>query len=396
MSSLVSPLRTAAAVAAVVLGANVGIAAASAKTDAKAKTKVHHVVAHKKKKAEGHKATVSRASKKKAPAKKYTPPKTTTPAKTTTTTTTTPKATTTPVTTTPTSTTAKTTATPTTPTTATPTTPTTTTTSKTTTTPTTTTPTTTTPTTTTPTTTTPTTTTPTTTTPTTTTPTTTTPTTTTPSSTPVPNGPTGNFSMVFDDEFNGTSLNKTSWADHSGYTSQNNVTDSSSNLSVANGDLTLNLASATSGEAIETNAAALNVGDYAEARIDFAGSGTSIYNWPAFWAAGPGWPASGEQDIMEGLGRATVNYHYAVNGNNTQAGPFNIPGTWSNGFHTYGVYRGTNYCDVYWDGQLVKTYPTDDNGNPEYLILEMGASNTLAFGSQGQMVVDYVREWKQS
>jgi beta-glucanase (GH16 family) len=199
--------------------------------------------------------------------------------------------------------------------------------------------------------------------------------------------------MVFDDEFNGTSLNKTAWVDHSGYTDQNNVTDSSSNLSVANGDLTLRLASATSGETIETNTAALNVGDYAEARIDFSGSGTGIYNWPAFWAAGPGWPASGEQDVFEGLGSATVNYHYAVNGNNTQAGPFDIPGTWSNGFHTYGVYRGTNYCDVYWDGKLVKTYSTHDNADPEYLILEIGAANTLSFGVEGQMVVDYTRLW---
>jgi hypothetical protein len=214
-------------------------------------------------------------------------------------------------------------------------------------------------------------------------------------STVVPSGPSGNWSMVFDDEFNGTSLSSSTWDNHNGYSNQNNVTDSSKNLSVANGDLTLSLSSANSGASLETTGAALNVGDYAEARINFAGNGKTIYNWPAFWAAGPGWPASGEQDIFEGLGSATVNYHYAVNGNNTQAGPFNIPGTWSNGFHTYGIYRGTNYCNVYWDGQLVKTYPTDDNGNPEYLILEMGAANTLQFGNQGQMVVDYVREWHQ-
>jgi beta-glucanase (GH16 family) len=202
--------------------------------------------------------------------------------------------------------------------------------------------------------------------------------------------------MIFDDEFDGGSMNSNSWADHSGYVNQNNVTDSSNNMSIGDGDLTLTLANSTSGESIETKTAALNIGDYAEARIDFAGSGVSIYTWPAFWAAGPGWPASGEQDIFEGLGSATVNYHYAVNGNNTQAGPFDIPGNWSNGFHTYGIYRGSNYCDVYWDGKLVKSYSTDDNGGPEGLILEMGAANTLAFGAQGQMVVDYVREWKQS
>jgi beta-glucanase (GH16 family) len=212
----------------------------------------------------------------------------------------------------------------------------------------------------------------------------------------VPDGPVGGFSLVFDDEFSGSSLNLGSWVDHSGYVDQNNVTDSSSNLSVGGGDLVLTLASSSSGEAIETKSAALDVGDYAEARIDFAGDGASIYNWPAFWAAGPGWPASGEQDVFEGLGSATVNYHYAVDGVNTQAGPFYIPGVWSDGFHTYGVYRGSDYCDVYWDGQLVKSYPTDDDGDPEYLILEVGSGNTPAFGAQGQMVVDYVREWQQN
>jgi hypothetical protein len=259
-------------------------------------------------------------------------------------------------------------------------------------TPTTTTPTTTTTTnTTTATTTTATTSTTTSTTPTTSTPTTTTTTTTTTSSTGAaePTGVSGNWGLVFDDEFNGTAINTNVWNTHDGWTNQNNVTDQASNVTESGGDAILSLASSTSGATIGTNQNVLAVGDFAEARVEFAGSGSSIYNWPAWWASGPNWPAAGENDIAEGLGTLTVNYH-SPSGTHNQG---TIPGSWANSFHTYGIYRGPNYCDVYWDGQLVKQYSTDDNGGAEELLFTMGASNTLQFGAAGQVKVDYVRVW---
>jgi hypothetical protein len=158
---------------------------------------------------------------------------------------------------------------------------------------------------------------------------------------------------------------------------------------VAGGDAILTLASSTSGAEIGTNTYVLAVGDYAEARIEFAGSGTSIYDWPAWWASGPNWPAAGENDIAEGLGTLTVNYHSPTGAHNQGT----VPGDWAGSFHTYGIYRGASYSDVYWDGKLVKSYATDDNGQPEELILTMGAANTLEFGLAGQMLVDYVRVW---
>jgi beta-glucanase (GH16 family) len=211
-----------------------------------------------------------------------------------------------------------------------------------------------------------------------------------------PDGPAGTWTSVFDDEFDGNSVNKTSWSTDDGYVNQNDVTDSSRNIQVADGCVTLKLASATSGAEMTTNTVGLRIGDYAEARIQFAGNGTTVDNWPAFWAAGAGWPKSGEQDIFEGLGSATLNYHYSLNGSDTQAGPFNIAGNWAGSFHTYGVYRGPDYSRVYWDGHVVKTYPTDDNAGLENLLLTEGASNQLAFGASGEMLVDYVRVWKQS
>ena len=358
-------LRSTAAVAALAAGTTAGIAAAAVHTPARA-----HARGHALKHAQQTSLFAGTYAERLASYVKYTtikhhhptpPPTTTTPPPTTTTP---PPTTTTPTTTTPTTTT------------------------PTTTTPTTTTPTTTTPTTTTPTTTTPTTTTPTTTTPTTTTPTTTTPTTTTPS-TPTPTGVSGNWAMTFDDEFTGTSLDTSVWGTHDGWTNQNNVTDHASNITEAGGVVTLTLASSTSGAALASNQYVLGVGDFAEARVYFAGSGTTIYNWPAWWASGPNWPAAGENDIAEGLGTLTVNYHSPSGAHNTGT----VAGTWSNAFHTYGIYRGTNYCDVYYDGQLVRQYTTDDNGGAEELLFTMGSANTLQFGPAGQMKVDYVRVW---
>jgi len=390
MPSFITPLRTAAAIAALAVGTNAGIAVASASTHAPAKAEkhqVHKTKHHAKKttkkaqaakasiekaaaekaaaeKAAAEKAAAEKAAAEKAAAAKNKPVTTTTP--------TTPVTTTTPVATTAATTPATTT---------TPTTPTTTTTATTPTTPvTTTTPTTTT--------------------------TTTTPVTTPPASglagctntapdTSQPNGQSGTWSPIFDDEFSGTNINTTTWSTDNGYGDQDGATSYSSNVEVAGGCAILTLASDNSGAEITSNSVTLGVGDYLEARIQFAGSGTSVDNWPAFWTAGEGWPASGEQDIFEGAGTATVNYHGEVNGNETQAGPFDIAGTWAGAFHTYGVYRGSNYSDVYWDGKLVATYPTNDNGVPENVLLTNGANAPLAFGASGEMLVDYVREWQQ-
>ncbi len=208
-------------------------------------------------------------------------------------------------------------------------------------------------------------------------------------------GASGWGSPVFDDEFNGTSVNTNIWNVTNNWTNQNGVTTSSSNVTESNGNLILTLASSSSGAEIETSSYALPVGGFAEARISFPGSGTTVYNWPAWWVSGPNWPQAGEADIFEGLGTASTNYHYYSNGDQ-QAGPFYISGTWVNNYYTFGLYRGSNYNNVYWDGSLVKSYSTSDNGQPETLILTVGlaSGNTPAYGTASQVKVDYVRAWQ--
>ena len=54
-------------------------------------------------------------------------------------------------------------------------------------------------------------------------------------------------------------------------------------------------------------------------------------------------------------------------------------------------------ADVYYDGKLVKSYTTNDNLLPEYMILNIGAgqNSPTMTGAAGQMKVDYVRAWQK-
>lgn len=207
---------------------------------------------------------------------------------------------------------------------------------------------------------------------------------------PSPVGIRGLWRLVFDDEFNGRALNRAVWNARNGWFNQNGVTDYLSNIIVRNGHAILRLASPTSGAEMATRHFSLKVGEYAEARIKFAGSGTTIYNWPAWWISGPLWPSAGENDIAEGLGSLTVNYHFP--GGALETG--SPPGVWARRFHTYGIFRGRFFSRVYWDGKLVRTYRTDDDGRPQILLLTIGAANQIRVGAAGEMVVDYVRAWE--
>ena len=214
-----------------------------------------------------------------------------------------------------------------------------------------------------------------------------------------PVGDPGTWKLAFDDEFSGTSLDRSKWPVLNAPTI-NNVVPSSANLRVSGGNAILTLSSWRSGAAIDSDPATqgwgsgsafdLRVGDFAEARIDFPGSRQTIYNWPAWWISGPGWPAAGEEDVAEGLGTMTTNYHSPSGANNFGT----VSGTWSNGFHTYGLYRGSGWCEVFYDGNPVTWYATDDDGLPQSLILNVGSGNVARYRVASQVKVDYVRSWR--
>lgn len=217
-----------------------------------------------------------------------------------------------------------------------------------------------------------------------------------------PAGPAGPWTLAFSDEFNGTSLDTSKWSPNwfGEGGRMNNVGTYSSNVAVTGGNLVLTLSSPSAGALVHTDYGPgryqLPVGGYVEARVSFPGNGSTFYNWPAWWASGPSWPNAGEHDIAEVLGGdLTVNYH----GPGVDKNMGTPPGSFMNEFHTYGVYRKAGSADVYWDGVLVRSYPTTDNGQGEELIFNVGAgswgSPVTMTGAQGAMKVDWVRAWRR-
>ncbi|MET3164306.1 UNVERIFIED_ORG: cytoskeletal protein RodZ [Arthrobacter sp. UYEF10] len=217
----------------------------------------------------------------------------------------------------------------------------------------------------------------------------------------MPVGVPGAWTMAFADEFNGTDLDASKWSNcwfSSNCGTMNKVSTSPSNVSVNGGNLVLSLNSSSSGSLVSTNpkggaTTGYQFGTgYVEARIKFPGDGTNLYNWPAFWTTGQTWPTNGENDIAEVLsGKMTVNYHSTSGAHNQGT----VPGNWGNSFHTYGLHRTATSSDVYFDGVKVKSYPTDDGGAPQYIVLNVGASSTApAYGAASQVQVDYVRAWQ--
>ena len=137
-----------------------------------------------------------------------------------------------------------------------------------------------------------------------------------------------NWTLTFDDEFSGTSIDQTKWSIFGApgpNKSNNGVTSSQADCTQGGGDLRLDLpgdgtgcdmSSAWrpyTGQSTGANAWELGVGDYVEARVWFAAAAANpndpIANWPAFWTSGSNWPANGEIDIAEGLAKLTSTYH---------------------------------------------------------------------------------------
>ncbi len=234
----------------------------------------------------------------------------------------------------------------------------------------------------------------------------------------VPNLP--GWDLVFNDEFDGTSLNTTHWTALNRQDSFNNekqyyhptqVSVSGGNLQLTASDQPLGGKDYRSGLITSNNL--FGPGRF-EARLDLP---TSQGMWPAFWlnANHIDWPQGGEIDIMENRGSqpnlVSSAYHWQTN-----PGPccdnhqfvfdeYTAGGTnFHAGFHTYAVEWDETTLKFFVDDNLYHTV-TETGNRPIFetaknIILNVAVGGDFGGDPNGStvfpqtMYVDYVRYWQ--
>lgn len=246
----------------------------------------------------------------------------------------------------------------------------------------------------------------------------------------------GTWALVWSDEFdgaNGSSPDSTKWNfDVGGGGWGNNELESYTsrleNAHLENGNLVITAVkeSYTGSDGIArsyTSARLKTQGKFSqkygkfEARIKIpAGQGV----WPAFWLLGDNassspWPACGEIDIMENVGKEPSIVHGSMHGPGYSGGSaltasYSLPGgqRFSDGYHTFTAEWEPDVVRFYVDGQLYETRTPSDIGSsawvfdhPFFLLVNLAVGGNWP-GSPDQssvfpqsMLVDYVRVYSR-
>ncbi|PIQ34762.1 MAG: hypothetical protein COW63_03235 [Bacteroidetes bacterium CG18_big_fil_WC_8_21_14_2_50_41_14] len=238
-----------------------------------------------------------------------------------------------------------------------------------------------------------------------------------------------NLTLVWSDEFDGTSVNSNNWIFDTGSGGWGNQElqnyTNGNNAEVVDGNLVI------TARKINDNT---TVGSYTSARMVSQGKHDFKYGkmeiraklpsgrgiWPAIWMLGSdinsiGWPACGEIDIMEYVGYEPDVVHSTVhttsgNGGTGSGSSLSLP-TCEEEFHVYGLLWTEKKLVFYVDDleNIVHTYSpvvkTDENwpfDKPAFFILNVAVGGTWG-GLQGidntifpqSMEVDYVRVYQE-
>jgi beta-glucanase (GH16 family) len=226
---------------------------------------------------------------------------------------------------------------------------------------------------------------------------------------PAPIGDPGSWHLIFDDEFNGSSLNTSYWSTGWFGSGVTYPIDSSApecfdprRVAVAGGSLILSVAIKSencegrtrpySAAIVTTNGKFSYAYGFAEIRARIAVSAAGVvYDWPAFWTDGQNWPTDGEDDIVEGLGgRLCWTFHSPAGAPSTcESTPV------SPGWHTFGADWEPGSVSYYYDGRRVGTITRGITSAPMYVILGLGADPQVGGPSRAATFqVKYVRVWQ--
>lgn len=259
------------------------------------------------------------------------------------------------------------------------------------------------------------------------------------------------MNLIWQDEFNGTTLDTNKWNYETGYYLNNDpgtwgwgnaelqhYTNSTQNVYVQDGKLNIKAmndsksfpqdpnryAQYSSGKINTKDKLSLKYG-----RVDFrAKLPTGDGVWPALWMLPKDsvygtWAASGEIDVMEARGRlpgsvsGTIHFGGQWPGNQYSGGDYHFPAgqTFANDYHVYSVVWGEDNIKWYVDGKFFykvtneqwysAAAPNNPNApfdEPFYLIMNLAVGGNFDGGRTpnasdipATMQVDYVRVYKE-
>lgn len=235
------------------------------------------------------------------------------------------------------------------------------------------------------------------------------------------------YELVWSDEFDGTSLDRSNWSVETGTgnwgwgnNEQQYYKDSADNIEVSDGTLKIHALKQSYGGKQYTSARMKTQGKRSfkygkiEAKMKlprFKGS------WPAFWMLGDninsaGWPACGEMDIMEAINdnnNIYSNLHWSYNNTqaDTQGDAHNVGDRTE--WHTYGMEWTEDRAVFYVDNNVTESYKITTGSQMEefrakqFIILNLAIGgqwpgydiDDSAFPDRSTMEVDYVRVYQK-
>jgi beta-glucanase (GH16 family) len=236
-----------------------------------------------------------------------------------------------------------------------------------------------------------------------------------PAVTPMPSGVPGDWTLKFDGEFNGTSLDTTKWSTGwygSGITAPANSQEDDcydpAQVTEGGGVLSLALTQKTEncGIADPMYAAGLvsTMGKFnftygfIEARVwlpGVPGHPGEVANWPGVWADGQDWPEDGEIDIAEGIsGQVCAHLHNAPDPEGIGAGGGSgCPrGAYTDGWHTFAANWEPGSITYYYDGVDIGRVTSGVTSAPMFLVLDYAAQGSA--DASAAMKVEYMRVWQ--